>query len=74
LHQEITPSGPKLGDLITDQASVPAIDRQRYHFGFDFERVEQDGNGARVHFRNGRIENVSLSKSAARRVPMTQMR
>jgi 2-polyprenyl-6-methoxyphenol hydroxylase-like FAD-dependent oxidoreductase len=42
------------------QVLVKAIDRQRYHFGHVFERVEQDGSGVRVHFANGRSERADL--------------
>ena len=30
------------------------IDPARYHLGWNFERVEQHGNGVRVHFSGGR--------------------
>ena len=49
-----------------------AIDRQRYHFGHVFDRVEQDGSGVLVHFANGSIERADLlvacdgSRSAVR--------
>jgi len=39
---------------------LKAIDRQRYHFGHVFERVEQDGSGVCVHFANGRSERADL--------------
>jgi 2-polyprenyl-6-methoxyphenol hydroxylase-like FAD-dependent oxidoreductase len=42
------------------QVLLKAIDRQRYHFGYMFERVEQDGNGVQVHFANGRRERAAL--------------
>ncbi len=42
------------------QLLLKAIDRQRYHFGHVFERVEQDGSGVRVHFANGRTESADL--------------
>ena len=42
------------------QVLLKAVDRQRYHFGHIFERVEQDGNGVRVHFANGRSERADL--------------
>src|SRR5262249_53174700 len=42
------------------QVLLKAIDRQRYHFGYMFERVEQDGSGVRVHFANGRSERADL--------------
>jgi 2-polyprenyl-6-methoxyphenol hydroxylase-like FAD-dependent oxidoreductase len=37
-----------------------AIDRQRYHFGHVFERVEQDGSGVWVRFANGCSERADL--------------
>ena len=42
------------------QVLLKAIDRQRYHFGYIFDRVEQDGSGVRVHFANGRSEEADL--------------
>lgn len=39
---------------------LKAIDRQRYHFGYVFERVEQDDTGVRVHFANGRIVSADI--------------
>lgn len=42
------------------QVLLKAIDRQRYHFGYVFERVEQDGSGVRVYFANGRSERADL--------------
>jgi 2-polyprenyl-6-methoxyphenol hydroxylase-like FAD-dependent oxidoreductase len=42
------------------QVLLKAVDRQRYHFGHVFERVEQDGNGVQVHFANGHIERADL--------------
>jgi 2-polyprenyl-6-methoxyphenol hydroxylase-like FAD-dependent oxidoreductase len=42
------------------QVLLKAIDRQRYHFGYVFERVEQDGSGVRVQFANGRSERADL--------------
>jgi hypothetical protein len=42
------------------QVLLKVVDRQRYHFGHAFERVEQDGNGVRVHFANGRGERADL--------------
>ena len=42
------------------QVLLKAIDRQRYHFGYVFERVEQDGGGVRVYFANGRTERADL--------------
>ena len=42
------------------QVLLKAIDRQRYHFGYPLDRVEQDGSGVRVHFANGRSEKADL--------------
>jgi 2-polyprenyl-6-methoxyphenol hydroxylase-like FAD-dependent oxidoreductase len=42
------------------QVLLKAIDRQRYHFGYAFDRVEQDGSGVCVHFANGRSEKADL--------------
>lgn len=42
------------------QVLLKAIDRQRYHFGHVFERVEQDGSGVQVYFANGRSERADL--------------
>ena len=42
------------------QVLLRAIDRQRYHFGYVFERVEQDGSGVQVYFGNGRTERADL--------------
>src|SRR5215470_5957185 len=42
------------------QGLLKAIDRQRYHFGHVFERVEQDGNSVQVYFANGRSERADL--------------
>ena len=42
------------------QVLLRAIDRQRYHFGYVFERVEQDGSGVHVYFANGRTERADL--------------
>src|SRR5215470_2759310 len=42
------------------QVLLKAIDRQRYHFGYAFDRVEQDGSGVRVYFSNGRSERADL--------------
>jgi 2-polyprenyl-6-methoxyphenol hydroxylase-like FAD-dependent oxidoreductase len=36
------------------------IDPARYHLGHNFERVEQDERGVRVHFANGRVEQGDL--------------
>jgi 2-polyprenyl-6-methoxyphenol hydroxylase-like FAD-dependent oxidoreductase len=42
------------------QVLLKANDRQRYHFGHVFERVDQDGNGVRVYFANRRSERADL--------------
>ena len=42
------------------QVLLKAVDRQRYHFGHVFERVEQDGDRVQVHFANGRNERADL--------------
>jgi 2-polyprenyl-6-methoxyphenol hydroxylase-like FAD-dependent oxidoreductase len=42
------------------QVLLKAIDRQHYHFGHVFDRVEQNGNGVHVHFTNGRSEHADL--------------
>ena len=39
---------------------LKAIDRQRYHFGHVFERVEQEDSRVRVFFANGRSEQADL--------------
>ncbi len=36
------------------------IDPARYHLGWAFERVEQNGNGVRVHFSGNRIEDADI--------------
>jgi len=36
------------------------IDESHYHLGHTFERVEQDGDGVRVHFTEGRRERADL--------------
>jgi 2-polyprenyl-6-methoxyphenol hydroxylase-like FAD-dependent oxidoreductase len=42
------------------QVLSKAIDRQRYHFAYAFDRVEQDGSGVQVYFANGRSERADL--------------
>ncbi|HEY7248014.1 MAG TPA: hypothetical protein VH678_29470 [Xanthobacteraceae bacterium] len=42
------------------QALLKAIDRQRYHFGYVFERLEQDGSGVHVYFASGRSQRAAL--------------
>jgi 2-polyprenyl-6-methoxyphenol hydroxylase-like FAD-dependent oxidoreductase len=37
-----------------------AIDRQRYHFGHEFQHVDQDSGGVRVQFANNRSERADL--------------
>jgi 2-polyprenyl-6-methoxyphenol hydroxylase-like FAD-dependent oxidoreductase len=49
------------------QVLLKAIDRQRYHFGHVFERVEQDGTGVRVHFASNRSERADLLVACAPR-------
>jgi 2-polyprenyl-6-methoxyphenol hydroxylase-like FAD-dependent oxidoreductase len=36
------------------------IDPAHYHLGWNFERVEQDERGVRVHFSGGRIEQADI--------------
>jgi 2-polyprenyl-6-methoxyphenol hydroxylase-like FAD-dependent oxidoreductase len=36
------------------------IDPARYHLGWTFERVEQDGHGVRAHFNGGRVEEADI--------------
>ena len=36
------------------------IDPAHYHLGWNFERVEQDGRGVRVHFAGGRVEHADI--------------
>jgi 2-polyprenyl-6-methoxyphenol hydroxylase-like FAD-dependent oxidoreductase len=36
------------------------IDPAHYHLGWNFERVEQNGSGVRVHFSGGRVENGDI--------------
>src|SRR5215510_7688273 len=36
------------------------IDPAHYHLGWNFERVEQDGSGVRVHFSGGRVEHGDI--------------
>ncbi|MEI7805753.1 MAG: FAD-dependent monooxygenase [Hyphomicrobiales bacterium] len=36
------------------------IDPAHYHLGCNFERLEQDGSGVRVHFSKGRVEEADL--------------
>ena len=42
------------------QILLKAVDRQHYHFGYVFERVEQDGGDVHVYFANGRSERADL--------------
>ena len=42
------------------QMLLRAIDRQRYHFGYTFVHVEQEGSGVRVQFANGGSERADL--------------
>jgi hypothetical protein len=41
------------------QVLLRASDCQRYHFGYVFERVEQDGSGVQVYFANGRTDSIA---------------
>jgi 2-polyprenyl-6-methoxyphenol hydroxylase-like FAD-dependent oxidoreductase len=36
------------------------IDPARYHLGWEFERVDQDGRGVRVYFSEGRTEQADI--------------
>ena len=36
------------------------IDPAHYHLGWNFERVEQEGYGVRVHFSGGRVEHGAI--------------
>src|SRR6478672_4574088 len=36
------------------------IDPAHYHLGCNFERVEQNGSGVRVHFNGGRVEHADI--------------
>ncbi len=36
------------------------IDEKRYHLGWAFERVEQNGSGVRVHFNGGRVVEADI--------------
>ena len=36
------------------------IDEAHYHLGWNFERVEQDGSGVRVHFSGDRMEEADI--------------
>jgi len=36
------------------------IDHAHYHLGWNFERVEQNGSGVRVHFSGGRVEHGDI--------------
>jgi len=47
------------------QVLLKAIDRQRYHFGHVFERVEQDGDSVHVRFVNGRSVSAPTFLSGA---------
>jgi len=42
------------------QVLLKANDRQRYHFGHMFDRVDQDGSAVQVYFANGRSECADL--------------
>ncbi len=36
------------------------VDPSRYHLGWAFERVEQNGSGVRVHFNGNRVEDADI--------------
>lgn len=36
------------------------VDPARYHLGWTFERVEQNGSGVRVHFNGGRVVDADI--------------
>jgi 2-polyprenyl-6-methoxyphenol hydroxylase-like FAD-dependent oxidoreductase len=36
------------------------VDPAHYHLGWNFERVEQNGSGVRVHFSGGRVEHGDI--------------
>ncbi|MGH6790988.1 MAG: FAD-dependent monooxygenase [Pseudolabrys sp.] len=36
------------------------VDPARYHLGWNFERVDQDERGVRVHFSGGRVEHADI--------------
>src|SRR5262249_11703061 len=52
---QILTSWDRLQRLLRD-----TIDPAHYHLGWNFERVEQDGSGVRVHFSGGRVEQGAI--------------
>ena len=62
------------------QVLLKAVDRQHYHYGHVFDRVEQDGSSVQVYFANGRSERADLlvgcdgfrSSVRAKLAPQTQ--
>jgi 2-polyprenyl-6-methoxyphenol hydroxylase-like FAD-dependent oxidoreductase len=52
---QILTSWERLQRLLRD-----TIDPAHYHLGWNFERVEQDGSGVRVHFSGGRVEHGDI--------------
>jgi 2-polyprenyl-6-methoxyphenol hydroxylase-like FAD-dependent oxidoreductase len=54
LPQTLT-SWDRLQRLLRD-----TLDPAHYHLGWNFERVEQDGSGVRVHFSGGRVEHGDI--------------
>jgi 2-polyprenyl-6-methoxyphenol hydroxylase-like FAD-dependent oxidoreductase len=52
---QILTSWDRLQRLLRD-----TIDPAHYHLGWNFERLEQDGSGVRVHFSGGRVEHGAI--------------
>jgi len=52
---QILTSWDRLQRLLRD-----TIDPAHYHLGWNFERVQQDGSGVRVHFSGGRVEHGDI--------------
>jgi len=52
---QVLTSWDRLQRLLRD-----TIDPAHYHLGWNFERVEQDGSGVRVHFSGGRVEHGTI--------------
>ena len=52
---QILTSWDRLQRLLRD-----TIDPAHYHLGWNFERLEQDGCGVRVHFSGGRVEHGAI--------------
>ena len=53
--RQIMTSWDKLQRLLRE-----TIDRDNYHLGWNFERVDQDERGMRVQFSGGRIEHADI--------------